>query len=110
MTHDEAEALINKIPEIRAESYYNRNLSQLRDYYKSLLADLDSYETLKLTMSIYAKKKEMAEQKRKFGATDEKFMKEAEEMLFGELAAALEMPLGEIQDYIASRVGGLIQE
>ena len=57
-----------------------------------------------MTMSLYAKKKAVEGRKRKFGAVDERFMKEGEELLFGELAAALEIPVEEVQQYIAERL------
>ena len=60
----------------------------------------DCVDLIKLTMSLYVKKKEAEAQKRKFGAVDERFMKEAEELLFGELAAALDIPREDVRGYI----------
>jgi ribonucleoside-triphosphate reductase len=42
--------------------------------------------------------------KKKFGAVDERFMKEGEALLFGELAAALEIPVEEVKGYISQRL------
>jgi len=58
-----------------------------------------------MTKSLYAKRCEAEREKRKFGAVDERFLKEAEELLFGELAAALEIEKSEVLDYITSRIG-----
>ena len=55
-------------------------------------------------MSIYAKKQEAARSQRKFGATDEQYLKRAEELLFGELAAALDISRDDVQPYIAARL------
>ena len=55
-------------------------------------------------MSLRAKKQGLEQQKRKFGAVDERFMKRAEELLFGELAAALDIPKDRVPEYIADRV------
>ncbi|NTW70894.1 MAG: hypothetical protein HGA49_01460 [Eubacteriaceae bacterium] len=57
-------------------------------------------------MSIYAKKQYLEQQQRKFGAIDEQFIKRGEELLFGELAAALDIPKESVPDYIAGRIGG----
>ena len=65
--------------------------------------DLDLVE---LTMSLYAKKKKTEAQKRKFGAIDERYMKRAEDLLFGELSAALEIPKGDVRQYIHDRLQG----
>ena len=57
-------------------------------------------------MSIYAKKQDLEAHKRKVGALDQRFMKRAEDLLFGELAAALDIPREEVPGYIARRVEG----
>jgi len=55
-------------------------------------------------MSIY-KKKEFAEKnKRKLGAVDEKFLKKAEELLFGEFAVALGIERNQVVEYITARI------
>ena len=46
----------------------------------------------------------MHRQKRRFGTVDERFLKQAEDLLFGELAAALEIPRSEVRGYITARV------
>ena len=43
-------------------------------------------------------------QKRHLGMVDERYMKQAERLLYGELAAALEIPFDQVQSYIACRV------
>ena len=45
-------------------------------------------------------------QKRRLGMVDERYMKQAEQLLHGELAAALGIPMEEVQPYIARRVSG----
>jgi len=61
-------------------------------------------DLVKLSMSLRAKKQGLEQQKRKFGAVDERFMKRAEELLFGELAAALDISKDRVPEYIADRV------
>ena len=58
-------------------------------------------------MSIHAKKESMQRQKRRFGSVDERFLKQGEDLLFGELAAALDIPREEVPGYIAARVESL---
>ncbi len=103
---DQAEQLIDAIPSILPEAYHSRLQSQLVEHYESSLKTHDPGELIKLTMSIYAKKHSAEQQNRKFGAIDEKYMKCAEELLFGEMAAALNIPKNEVQEYIAARVSG----
>ena len=60
-------------------------------------------------MSIHAKQAQAEAQKRRLGMVDERFMKQAEQLLFGELAAALELPYEDVQPYIAGRLHACAQ-
>ncbi len=104
ITKEEAEKIIDMIPSIKAEAYHNSTLNKLTEHYKGLLNTHDCAELLEMCMSIYAKKEIYEQQKRKFGAVDEKYMKRAEELLFGELAAAIGIEKDQVTDYISERV------
>lgn len=100
----QVDTIIDTIPKISAEAYHNRNLTQLKEHYRSCIERHECGDLVELTMSLYAKKKQAAEQKKKFGAVDERFMKEAEDLLFGEFAAALGIEKQDVSGYIASKV------
>ncbi|MBQ9536069.1 MAG: CarD family transcriptional regulator [Clostridia bacterium] len=104
ISRERAEALIGMIPSMRAEAYHADGLRHLTEHYEAMLKTHDCADLIRLTMSIYAKKQFAEQQRRKFGAIDERFMKRAEELLFGELAAALDIERGEVPGYIDSRV------
>lgn len=107
ISKEEAERLIDLIPTIQAEAYHNRAMRELTEHYEAALRTYDCEDLIEMTMSIYAKKQDMESQKRKFGALDERFMKRAEDLLFGELAAALGIPRDAVPGYITSRVGDM---
>ena len=104
ITREEAEALIDAIPEIDAQAYHNPVLRQLSEHYEKSLNTHDCLSLFKMTMSIHAKKEAAVSQKKKLGAVDEKFMKRAEDLLFGELSVALGIRKAEVADYIARRL------
>lgn len=104
ITKEEALRLIDMVPTITAEAYHSPVLRELSDHYKETLDNHDCGELLELTMSIYAKRQELQEQNRKMVSVDERFMKQAEEMLHGELAAALEIEKEAVPDFIAARL------
>lgn len=110
ISKEEAERLIDTIPTIKAEAYHSRVLRDLAEHYEAAFASHSCEDLIELTMSIYAKKKYLEQQKRKFGAVDERFMKRAEELLFGELAAALGIKKDEVQGYIHNRIGSDVAE
>ena len=100
----EARRLIRRIPEVPAEPYYNRNLNQLREHYRSCLENLSCESLISLTKSLYLKKRETEAQRKKFGTVDERFMREAEDLLYGEFAAALGIERGSVENYIANEL------
>lgn len=105
LTRKEAEALIDCIPEMRSEVCEGVPLRELTEHYQAAIATHDCRDLIELTMSIYTKKKTAEKEKRKFGAVDERFMKEGEALLFGELAVALDVSVEEVPHYISRRLG-----
>lgn len=110
ITREEAHALIDSIPTLQVEEYHSRVSRELTEHYDAMLKSHDCASLLTLTRSIYQKKQTMLSQKRKFGAVDERFLKRAEDLLYGELAAALEIPKGQVPEYIARRLDDKTKE
>ena len=54
-----------------------------------------------------AKRRQAESQNRRLGMVDERYLKQAEQLLFGELAAALEIPYEAVQPYIADRIAAV---
>ena len=104
ISREEAEALIDRIPSVRAEACRAPTLQALAQHYQSAVRSHDCKELLELVMSIYLKQRQAEAQKRRLGMVDERYMKQAERLLHGELSAALGIPLEEVQPYIARRV------
>jgi hypothetical protein len=57
-------------------------------------------------MSIYCNQQAAQAKKKRLGMVDERYMKQAERLLYGELSAALGIPPEEVQPYIARRLAG----
>lgn len=104
ISRSEAEQLVEMIPDIKAEAVYDKNFNQLASRYDQVLGTHDCRDLIELMMSIYAKKQYVEQQKRKFGQIDARYMKRAEGLLYGELAAALDIPRDDVQEYIAKKV------
>jgi len=105
LTRQEAEALIDCIPEMQVEVCEGKPLRELTEHYQAAIATHDCRDLIELTMSIYAKKKTAEKEKRKFGAVDDRYLKEGEALLFGELAVALDVPVEEVPRFISGRLG-----
>ena len=104
ISREEAEALIDLIPSIRAEACRAPTLQVLAQHYQSAVRSHDCKELLELMMSIYAKQRQAEAQKRRLGMVDERYMKQAERLLYGELSVALNIPYEDVQPYIVRRV------
>ncbi len=106
LSHEEAEALIDLIPSLQTENFCDATLQALSQHYQSVMRSYDRRALLVLIMSIYAKRQQAQAHKRRLGAVDERFMKQAERLLYSELSIALGIPFEEVQPYIAQRVTG----
>ena len=110
LTKTQAEELVDTIPEVSAAICTEKNLSALRNYYQQQMSSFDCVDLIRMTKSIYAKKKDAESRQKKSGMTDEKSLRRAEDLLFGELAVALGISRDAVTDYISARLGGGIME
>jgi CarD family transcriptional regulator len=106
ITKDEAEKLIDMIPEIKAEAFDGRGLKEINEHYGAIIKTRDCAKLIELTMSVYVKKQVEPGFKRRYGTAENTFMKQAEDMLWGELAVALDIPKKQVPEYIAARISG----
>lgn len=107
LTRREAEQLVDSIPGVPVSICTEKNLSALRNYYKNAMSSFECLDLVRMTKSIYAKKKDAESRQKKIGMTDEKFLRRAEDLLFGELAVALGIPMDSVSGYIAQRLSNL---
>ena len=104
ITRDDADALIDRIPEIEPEVYENSNLRFLNEYYQTQLQNYNCEGLIKLIRSTYAKREVMIGRGKKLGLVDERYMKRAKDMLHGEFAVALGIERNEVPGYIESKL------
>ena len=102
MTTAEATALLDQIPSIHAEIYKERTLQQLAHKYQSILQSGDALQLLTLILSVARKRRESEAQGRRLGMLDERFCKQAERLLYGELSVSLDIP--DLPAYVAARI------
>jgi len=100
----QAEEMIDMIPEIQTKQINSISTQQLSEKYQEYFNTHNCTDLLELIMSIYAKKQHQLSLKHKVGQIDERYMRKAEELLYGELAVALDITPKEVPDYIATRL------
>lgn len=104
ISKEEAEQLISDIPSIDAPAFHSSALRQLSEHYEQMIATHDCHTLIEMTMSIHRKQEEALDRKKKLGAVDERYMRRAEDLLFGELSVALGIEKSSVESYIADRL------
>ncbi len=99
----EAESLIEGINTLNPEAYTTNSPRELSELYSKIIKRHDCTELVTLTLSIQKKKEKCIEQKKKLSAIDERFLKKAEDLLFGELAASLGIDKPSVREYIENK-------
>lgn len=104
ITNAEAQHLISHIPSIRENINDTYNIKLMEGYYKESLQTHNCSDLVKLIKTIYAKEKIVVGQGKKLGQIDIRFMRKAEDLLYGEFAAALDIPKESVKSYIEEKV------
>lgn len=104
LTKKEAIELIRTIPSIQAMSCTDRNPRTLNEVYSEKLCSYNCVSMVQVIKTAYSKRKHYQGKGSKPSSVDERYMKRAEDLLYGELAAALEIPREDVLGYIAQVV------
>lgn len=104
LTQQEAADMINTIANTSPEEYTAPSPRALSEVYDKIIKSHDPFNLLKLIRSIYYKKQKMIEAKRKLSAIDERYLKRAEDLLYGELAISLNMEKAPAINHIKEKV------
>lgn len=102
MTEKEAKKLISNINQIETLSVEDEKKRE--EQYKKSLRTCQCDEWLKIIRTSYMRIQDRRSSGKKTINSDEKYLKVAEDYLYGELAIALNMEKDSIRDYIASKV------
>lgn len=105
ITREEADALIRSIPQIEPVPCASHSPQLLGEHYKSFFQSHRCEDLMTLLKTIYSKLRRSANP-RAASKTDQHYLKKAEELLYNELAVALELPVDEVKPYIVNAVGG----
>ena len=103
ISKDEAMDLVEDINNINSLDIPQEKGREAR--YKEIFSKCDCRELVKLIKTIYERKDEREADGKKLTVADEKFIRLAEESLFGELAIPLDMGIEEVKDFVLQQVG-----
>ncbi len=102
MNEEQAEKLIQEIPLI--EELWITNDKMREERYKEAMVTGEPVEWVKIIKTLYLRGKARERQGKKITATDERYLKQAEESLYSELGFALGKEKAEMESYITDRI------
>lgn len=102
VTRKEAEELVKMIPSIEPIEVSSEKF--LEEIYKKCMHCNECIEWIRLIKCIYNRKQLRISEGKKITATDEKYMRMAEEALYLELGTALDMQKEEVLGYIIKEI------
>lgn len=102
LTREEAQRLIDSIPEIPALVIQNEKL--IEQDYKSCMRSNSCEQLVRLVKTIYLRRQKRMAAGRKETAVDGRYFKIAEDNLYGELAVALDMERNQVCSYITQQL------
>ncbi|HOG01788.1 MAG TPA: CarD family transcriptional regulator [Clostridia bacterium] len=105
LTRDEAFDLIRSVPDIAEAPELPADPKRVAAEYRSCLQANDCKKLLRLIRAVHKKRALAAALGRGFGQTDDRFFKRAKELLYGELALSLGIPVERVEDEIAREAG-----
>lgn len=100
LTREEALSLISRIDTMESEPLSFSSTREAQQGYKAILQTYDIENLVKLIRIIYRKNADAIAAKKSYSNMEERFLKRAQELLHGELAASLGIPVGEVADFI----------
>lgn len=105
ISKEEAEELIEHMREIDLLQIDNEKRKE--EIFKQAFRTCDSREWVKVIKTLYERKKDRLAKGKKVTASDERFLRTAEDNLFGELAISLDIEKNDVEQYIMDKIGGV---
>ena len=105
ITKDDAMKFIKSIPDISKKDISDEKLREQE--YKAAILSGDHVKIVSIIKAIYTRKQERIKQGKKITATDDRYFKHAEEVLFSELSFVLQIPKENMEQFIADTIGNL---
>ncbi len=102
LSKEEVDRLIDSMPSQNANWIDNDN--ERKEKYRSIISEGNRTELIKVIKAIFFEKKARAKNKKRLTASDERFLKDAEQILHGEFKYVLNLNEEELINYISDRI------
>lgn len=102
LSEDEINRLIDSMPNEKA--VWIDNERERKDCYKKIISNGNHSELIKMIKAIYFEKIKREEKGKKLHASDERFLKDAEKILYDEFQYVLNISEKDVMSYIVARI------
>lgn len=102
LSKDEINQLIDSMP--KEKILWLENERKRKECYKKIIVDGNHCELIRMIKAIYLEKKDRETKGKKLHISDEKFLKDAEKILYDEFQYVLNIPQKDVMSYIISRI------
>lgn len=103
LSSDEIYKLIDAMPEV--ETSWIENDQARKEHFNEIIIRGDHSELIKLIKTLYYNQQEKLKSGKKFHVTDERIMKRAESILYGEFAYVLNIEPNDVVSFISDKLG-----
>lgn len=103
LSKEELDNMIDSIPDVADEWIENDHAR--KEHYKEIISGSDRFSLICMIRELYMHKELLAQQGKKLHASDERFFKEAEKILYEEFALVLNIDTKDVLAYIKNRLG-----
>lgn len=102
MTLEEVQNIIKEIPNIAQQPIQFKNTREMTDYYKNSIESYHWERLIGVIKTVYFKAQHIKQQGKKLGQIDERYKREAEQLLYQEFAVAMDISIDAVGTYITS--------
>lgn len=105
ISKENAEGLLNSIQNISSALDVPKDAKEAMGYYRSLVRTYECENLIKIIKYVFEKQRSFITIKKNLPAVDFKFLKTAQDMLYGELSFALGVPIRDIKENVEKLCG-----
>ncbi len=103
LSRSEVESIVVMLPSIKPKNCEGLDPRTLESYYREEINSYDCRALVRVLGSIWKKSRACKEQGKRLGAIDTRYKRRAEDMLYGEFAAALGLSREDVREFIEEK-------
>ncbi len=104
ITGEEAAHYLEQLPGMHPQPVYSHRQAPLVEHYQQLSDSASPDKMLYLLKECYLKQEQAREHKKKLGLVDQRYLRLAERLVYGEFSVALGVPVEQVKEDVMKRI------